>query len=315
MIAGLLAAFFLGEAAVRLAGHEPWQSYGDMAGDAFVRMRASDDRLGWRNLPGEYRSERNTVTILSDGSRRATELAAADAPEVWLVGGSFIYGQGLSDEQTLASQLAAPEYGWRAHNFGVSGFGTYQSLLLLEDLLDRRPPPQIVVYGLIDHHIVRNIGRGMWQRALAQLAVSEYPKLPYCSVDAGGRLVRYQAEAYPQTPLREYSALIELGERTYAEWKSQDREAQRELTTELLLAEMHELCSRRGVSFLVALLEDGEAGSPSWAIEAAERQQVPLADCRVPLTPERRVPVDSHPNETVQRMWAECLSEPLARLR
>jgi len=301
----------LGETAVRLAGHEPWQSYSDMAGDAFVRMRVPDERLGWRNLPGEYVSERNTVTVLPDGSRRSVEPAAADAPEVWLVGGSFVYGQGLSDEQTLASQLAAPEYGWRARNFGVSGFGTYQSLLLLEGLFEKNPPPQAVVYGLIDHHIVRNIGRGMWQRALAQLAVSEYPRLPYCSLDAGGRLVRHPAEAYPRTPLREYSALIELLERTYAEWMAQDREAQRELTTELLLAEMHALCRRHGVGFVVALLEDGEAGGPSWAIEAAARQQVPLADCRVPLTPERRVPVDSHPNETVQRMWAECLSGPL----
>ncbi len=286
-----------------------------MAGDAFVRMRVADDRLGWRNLPGEYRSERNTVTILPDGSRRSTEPAAADAPEVWLVGGSFIYGQGLSDEQTLASQLAAPQSGWRARNFGVSGFGTYQSLLLLEELLQKNPPPQAVVYGLMDHHIVRNIGRGMWMRALARLAVSEYPKLPYCSLNADGRLVRHPAEAYPQTPLRGYSALIELLERTYAEWKSQGREAQRELVTELLLAEMHALCRRHGVQFIVALLEDGEAGSPSWAIEAAARQQVPLADCRVPLTEERRVPVDRHPNEIVHRMWAECLSEPLGEWR
>lgn len=274
-------------------------------------MRAPDAKLGWRNLPGTYRSERHSVTILADGARQSTSSAAADAPEVWLIGGSFIYGQGISDEQTLASVLAGRDPRRRYRNFGVSGYGGYQSLLLLEELLDSAPPPQVVVYGMIDHHTVRNIGRGMWLRALSRLAVSEYPLLPYGSLDEEGNLVRHPAEAYPQTPLREHSALIELLERTYAEWRSQDREAQRERVAEALLQEMRLLCRRHGADFLVGLLDDAERGSPSWATEAAARQDVPLADCRTPLTPDRRVPVDQHPNAIVQRLWADCLAEPL----
>ena len=311
MAGGIVAALSLAEFTVRLAGHEPWQSYREMAGDAFVRMRTPDPKLGWRNLPGTYRSQRNSVSILADGARKTTGPSATDAPEVWLIGGSFIYGQGISDEQTLASALAARDPQRRYRNFGVSGFGTYQSLLLLEELLADNPPPQTVVYGLIDHHAIRNIGRGLWLRAISRLAISEYPLLPYCSLDADGKLVRHPAEAYPRTPLREHSALVELLERTYAEWRSQHREPQREQVTELLLTEMQDLCRRHGMEFLSVLLDDGEPGAPSWIVDSAHRRQIPFADCRTPLTPERRVPIDNHPNDVVHRLWADCLAEPL----
>ena len=90
--------------------------------------------------------------------------------------------------------------------------------------------------------------------------------------------------------------------------RRQQRERQQDRITELLLVELHELCRRHGVELTVALLQDGERGAPTWDLLAVESNDIPFADCRVPLTPELRVPVDSHPNVEVQRMWADCLA-------
>ncbi|MBI1357797.1 MAG: hypothetical protein GC160_25965 [Acidobacteria bacterium] len=308
---GLVAALGLGEVAVRLAGGETWSVQPDPSPDPFVRIREPDATLGWRNLPGRHATGDGWVTVLEDGSRRTSETPPEGAPEVWLMGGSFLYGQGLPDEQTLAWLLQARDPGRRYRNFGVSAYGTYQSLLLLEERLERQKAPETVLYGLIEHHAVRNIGRAMWLRALTRQASSVRPLLPYCSLDSEGRLVRHPAEAYPQTPLRDKLALVELLERSWAKRRSDGREADQQRITELLIVEMAELCRRRGIRFLLALLQDGVAGADTWELRAPRANGLPFVDCRVPLTPERRVPIDNHPNAEVQRMWADCVAEGL----
>jgi SGNH hydrolase-like domain, acetyltransferase AlgX len=119
-------------------------------GSAFVR----DEALVFRRIPGlrwsgrpasdienAYglpRSLRQTLTFTYDrwGYRNASEKEEAD---VVLLGDSYVEGWYVSDEQTVAAQLAA-RLGRPVANLGVAGYGTLQELRVLKgDALRRHP--------------------------------------------------------------------------------------------------------------------------------------------------------------------------------
>ncbi|MCB1643473.1 MAG: SGNH/GDSL hydrolase family protein, partial [Xanthomonadales bacterium] len=85
--------------------------------------------------------------------------AGDDAPEVWVFGGSVVWGTGVPDEWTLPSQLAKlyarlrPGQPVRVYNFGESGYVSGQSRAALAQALacrGRRPALAIFVDGAND---------------------------------------------------------------------------------------------------------------------------------------------------------------------
>lgn len=87
---------------------------------------AYDPVLGWAFRPGrtthEARDGSWTRTILADGSR------APSAPNAWMhsYGDSFVAGDEVDDVETWQAALGG------VRNYGVSGYGPYQSLLRFE---------------------------------------------------------------------------------------------------------------------------------------------------------------------------------------
>lgn len=91
--------------------------------------------------------------ITVDGGVRRTEpspLLGAEAVEVWFFGGSTMFGLGQRDPYTIPSivtRLAAEDgIAIRAVNFGRPSFVAWQELLLFEDQLARRPPPDLAIF-------------------------------------------------------------------------------------------------------------------------------------------------------------------------
>ncbi len=84
--------------------------------------------------------------------RRSYEPAglAADAPEVWFLGGAALWGEGQRDDHTIPSEVArlaeAAGTPIRAVNLGQPGYTSWQSALLLEQELAVRPAPDLVVF-------------------------------------------------------------------------------------------------------------------------------------------------------------------------
>jgi hypothetical protein len=70
------------------------------------------------------------------------------------VGGSQTFGPGVENHETFASQIAT-RLGMTVRNFGVSGQGGVESLLLLKRDIDLRP--KVVVYGFWEDHFKRNV--------------------------------------------------------------------------------------------------------------------------------------------------------------
>jgi hypothetical protein len=92
-----------------------------------------------------------TITV-TDGIRDtwAPDDLPADAPELWVFGGSSVWGEGQRDERTLPSELAraAATDGTplRVVNLAERGSTTWQDLLRFEQALASRPAPAAAVF-------------------------------------------------------------------------------------------------------------------------------------------------------------------------
>jgi hypothetical protein len=143
----------------------------DLAGNPAEEFAAMDEALGYKLLPNRathYRfvldgEEIYDVVYRTDRhGRRITPSTGADRRRYILCfGGSFTWGQGVNDDETLPAQLekAAPEYD--AYNFGYRGYGPQQMLELLRGKDLRSQVPQrggIAIYTAIDDHVRRAIG-------------------------------------------------------------------------------------------------------------------------------------------------------------
>lgn len=112
-------------------------------------------RLVKRDQEGEVFDSLMTTDALG---RRAGQVRSG--PTLLFFGGSFCFGLGVDDDQTLPEQTAAI-LGGTALNYGVGGYGTHQVLYLLETLPVEDLPegPRQLIYVFIPDHVRRAIGK------------------------------------------------------------------------------------------------------------------------------------------------------------
>ena len=97
--------------------------------------------LGYLPNPGSYTSRKLDVltgeeiynvnyTIGEDGFRFSPD---GDRANIYLMGGSFTFGEGLEDNETLSYYMQVSN-GKPVKNFGIHGYGMHQALYILENL-------------------------------------------------------------------------------------------------------------------------------------------------------------------------------------
>jgi hypothetical protein len=226
-------------------------------------------------------------------------------------------GWTLSDDETYAWKLQERFSDLEVSNYGTGGYGTYQSLLLLERLLSNPGfAPALVIYGLATFHEDRNVAGWYWLKLLSLYSHRGHIEVPYCDLDpATGWLRRHQPEAYPAWPLKRLLATVALAEEAFSRLESERRILQRRAVTEQLLLEMSGLCRKKGIPFLVALLvrEPGAGDYRAFLQESGVR----YADCLHPKygTPEFTAVRDGHPNELMNEFWASRIALAISSLR
>lgn len=97
----------------------------------------------WRRAP--YNG--NVIKIDENAIRRTIKAPLANAKKVFLFGGSTMWGTGVPDQYTIASQLQAllgPSYD--VYNYGETAFVSVQELNLLLEQLSKGEKPDIVVF-------------------------------------------------------------------------------------------------------------------------------------------------------------------------
>lgn len=101
-------------------------------------------------------------------------------------GGSYTFGQGVNDEETLPNAVAKRVEGWRVLNFGYPGYGPGQMLERLEnaETLDEFSGDEVVlVFTFIPNHVRRVIGS-------MRVATAWGREAPYYALDGDGGVVR-----------------------------------------------------------------------------------------------------------------------------
>ena len=90
--------------------------------------------------------------------------------DVLFFGGSFTYGMGVNDNQTMPFQVGLmTERQFCIHNFGLQGYGPHQMLSALEHGIVARVVPddgkiKVGIYLAITDHLSRAAGRSTWDQ-------------------------------------------------------------------------------------------------------------------------------------------------------
>jgi len=115
-----------------------------------------DRKLGWVSRKN-YRSEK--VNTNSKGVRGKREYPYRKDPQktrILLIGDSFTFGEGLSDEETFGARLQMLLPNTEVINLGIHGYGHDQMLLYLKEE-GLKYNPDIVILGYMKMDNVRNL--------------------------------------------------------------------------------------------------------------------------------------------------------------
>jgi hypothetical protein len=309
-----------GEWLLRRAGWGPFRAL--KFGSNEPTMHEPEPELGWWMKPGEYvmpaalpGAPSTRWTILPDHSRATRAQPVEGGTRLALVGCSYTQGWAVSDTDTFAWKLQERFPQLDIGNYGTGGYGTLQSLLMLERLFDRPNPPRLVIYGLIELHELRNVADPDWQMSQSLFARRGEIELPYCTIESDGSLRRHPPEGFPHWPLREQLATVAQLEFRYNRWRGAGRSAQARQVTEQLLLEMQRLCERHGAVLLVALLDFNHEEAKAHYTRFLRDHGVDAVDCTSPVTRDLVVPLDGHPNGRMHTRYADCVSDALRTRR
>jgi hypothetical protein len=303
-----------GEAVARLAGV---RTFAVKTASRYVGWAVPDPVLGWRNNPGRHpvdEGQHEIMTILPDGSRATGP--AGPGPTVLIVGCSYAQGYGVRDEEAFAWRLQSRFPALRVRNFAAPGYGTYQSLLKLRELLARGERPAVVIYGFLPFHAQRNVLTYSMLDAFRAFGGERFspPRVEL----RGGALVPYPPFTVHDWPLEGRSALVTLMHRSELRLRLAGREQQEAPVTIALLKQMKELVESAHARLLVATLWNG-GDLPSFPPIRAAMPQAGIENLDITYAGEETRPEKllvggtGHPGPLIHAWWAGKLSQWLAQ--
>ena len=250
------------------------------------------------------------MTFDENGRRLSGNDPVRSEDQILIVGGSCTQGWAVGDSDTYAWKLQRRFSSQTVLNCGTAGYGTYQSLLLMERILPELSGPRIVLYGFIDHHEVRNVATDTWLRNLAIHSRLGHVQTPFVCLDDNHALLRHKPEGWSTLPFRESLAIVQMTERVYMKYRTRKRFDQRRAVTELLMLEMNRVASEHDASFFVVLLLVSDPARAQYR-GFLQKHNVRLIDCAQPLVKEMTVPGEIHPNGRMHTLWARQIAEAL----
>ncbi|MEX2578030.1 MAG: SGNH/GDSL hydrolase family protein [Verrucomicrobiales bacterium] len=168
----LLVALTLVEILLRVVGYSPAVS------SPLNAFHEAHERLGWVGTPNHTSRFKTLnfdaiVETDTEGFRINKSSVSPDenAPEVWILGDSTVWGWGVSNEEMFSSILqeeAGP--GVRIRNFAMNAYGTLQEALLLEKLLSEKEPPAKVILMVCSNDFTDNLTDKGGARPFVKLA-------------------------------------------------------------------------------------------------------------------------------------------------
>ena len=307
----IIITIILLEVLLRLFGFTPWQFYQSDLNEPTINKY--DSKVGWKPKKGIYifppksdNANNTTFTILKDGSRFSGESIDISKGDVVFVGGSITQGVAVDDKETFSFYLQNKLTDYKVKNYGVGGYGTYQSYLLLKDLLKNENNIKHIIYFFIEPHEIRNVGDASWLNILTRFSKRKHVHLPYAQLDKHDNLVEYLPVKYIELPFRKYSALITRVEKKimriklYSKYKDETKIAQK------IILKMKEISKKNGSKFLFINLYSDKNKLKSY-FEFSKKNKVTFVDCEHPLIEGFRVQNDGHPNAKSHKLYSDCI--------
>ena len=102
-----------------------------------------DETKGWapkQNSKGTYLGSRSVTINHNSHGFRDPEPAFEKANRVMFLGDSFVWGYDVEEGERFSDQLRSSLIDWDVYNLGVSGYGSDQELILLNEQFDTYEP-------------------------------------------------------------------------------------------------------------------------------------------------------------------------------
>lgn len=314
----VIIIFLILEVGLRVLGYFPYVPLNR----AEVQFLEASSQLGWEHIPGSYKFAVNTwgdtmKFVIGEDKYRVTKpqpFEGKQKEEILFIGGSFTMGFGLKDDQTFAWKLQQQFPDVNIRNLGVGAYGTYQSLLVLENQLKRNEKPKAVVYGFISHHRIRNVAEADWLNSISPERKTDYPQLtlPYVTLGADGQLVRQEPARLFRVPFSNHLSSSYMIQRTINNIFSFSRMRDSNEVLELLFVELQQLCDKNNVPFYVSIL-DCDRAQLRKVNAVFEKHSIASIDCNVPLNETNIFRDDGHPKEEVNDEWTRRISQRLVQ--
>ena len=195
------------------------------------------------------------------GNRRVSPSATVSSDSVLFVGGSFTFGEGLEDDQTLPAFFQHYS-GLNAINAGMHGYGAHQALALISDpqvYQERTKGHNIkaVVYRTLLGHVKRTAGYSPWD-AEGPCYLKQSGEISY---QGSFRKCGKRPNSFAQRAFAKFSGSPELiTSKLFQSLKSEAPyyQAPKKKDIDLFIdvvEKMHTISVRRGAEFIV-LIED-----------------------------------------------------------
>lgn len=312
MVGVIVLLIVAGEITARCMGFKPWREHiQTIAITPEGRFYQDDSLLGYRGKPGRYDlllsdSLRFTVTHDVDGWRTTGSDTVQGLPEIWLLGCSFTHGYGVSDGDEYAAQLQTKLPQYRIRNYGMDGYGTLQSWLLLRDQLGRGHKPFAIVLGYGAFHDQRNTANRYWHKALHGQHIADSLLYPYIRLDKNDSLhIHYGKIGYHPLPLQRYLAMMSLIEERWNH--SEDQGLRSKFVTEVLIQRIADASHGAGAHFILAGVyrhPETTAMLKTFALDRLHTVDI-SQDTDQPAL--RILPGNGHPNAKAHGLMAEAL--------
>jgi hypothetical protein len=316
IVSGLIALVGA-EMAVRWLGYQPWQVKEiKITVEPGGKFFTPHPTLGYTHVPGAFNAALPDgytfkVTHLPDTLRVTHPLTTYGMgprkEEIWIFGCSLTHGWTLNDEETYPWLLQEQFPQYEIVNFGVSGYGTLQSLLQFQEALAERPQPRLVILAYASFHDQRNTLLRLRSKEIVPWNKLGPIVQPYAMLDRAGNLTYTLAGmTYQEFPLMRTSALINLLETTY-DYKVEDTFYHSHDVTKAIIREFHRQAQAQGIELVVAGLLSDHLTADTLAFSRNEGIKTVDMSVDLSLRANRNLPHDPHPSPAANRQYAQKL--------
>jgi hypothetical protein len=254
------------------------------------------------------------LTINNDGSRKTGEISENNK-KIIFIGGSITQGWAVDDNETFTSLIQKKNYNYKIKNYGVGGYGGYQSLLFLKRILNNNNDIKLIIYGFIPHHEFRNIAAGSWIYLLNQFSSRGIVSIPYASLDKDNNLINNTPISYLNLPFGKKSSLISKVEKRIMKIKSLSREKSKFEISKKIILEMKKISKDKDIDFKLLSLDEMSVDKFNNYKKFLSTNNIDLINCNIPRGENYVVKNEGHPNLYAHKIVSSCLYKKLDILK